>query len=332
MRIYLLITNKCNLTCSMCIRGKTQNIDMNFNDFKKITIRESFIDTEIVITGGEPTLHKNFIDIVKFASKYFKKVLIATNGTTNFYIEDLKDLKNLIFQISIDGNQKIHNSIRGNNSFQATLNTVEKFEQTNINYCIASVVGLNNKKEIFELIPLLETFSKMKYWRISYEMPFGNSNKSLIMPVEEWNRFVDEILNSVNFRLLIKKIFYFNLYDKLLTNSDYQNENRHFNCGSGKDTLYVYPNFDAFPCTCLTNFPIGNISEDSIQSILTSDKNKKFSCYKVDDKLPCHECKYFKFCNGGCIGMSYNILGSLGKGDIRCPILRRHYEEKNNLL
>lgn len=332
MRIYLLITNKCNLHCSMCIRGKKYDKDMNFNDLKKIVVRESFIDTEIVITGGEPTLHKDFIEIIKFVSKYFKKVLIATNGTTNFYIDDLKDLKNLMIQISIDGNEKTHNSIRGKNSFEATINTIKKLEKTDINYCIASVIGLNNKNEIFQLIPLLETFSKMIYWRVSYEMPFGSAKVNPIMPIEEWNHFVDEILNTVNFRLLIKKIFYFNLYNRLLENPEYKNEDRHFNCGSGKTTIYIYPNFDIFPCTCLTDFPLGNILKISLESILTNDKNKKFSCYKIDSNLPCHSCKYFKFCNGGCIGISYNIMGALGKGDIRCPILRRYYEEKNNLF
>ena len=42
-----------------------------------------------------------FVDIVLMASKYFKNVLVASNGTTDYYLEELKSLKNIIFQIEL---------------------------------------------------------------------------------------------------------------------------------------------------------------------------------------------------------------------------------------
>lgn len=332
MRVYLLITNRCNLWCSMCIRGKQYESDMDYNQFIQLMSTKKYYETELVITGGEPTLHPQFIEFVKHASEHFKKVLIATNGTTNYYIDELKNINNLMFQISLDGNKDIHDSIRGTGAFQSTLETINKFENNNLNYCIASVVGNKNQKEIFGIIPLLNSFSKMKYWRVSYEMPFGNANQKNIMSTLDWNEFVDNILEKVNFRMLIKKIFYFDLYDKYLSQKEINIENRCFNCGSGKDTIYIYPNFDVYPCTCLTDFCIGNLQRNSLEEILQGKENQKFSCYKIEKEIPCHSCKYYLFCNGGCIGMSYNILGSLGKGDVRCPILRRYYEEKGILL
>ncbi|WP_349405874.1 radical SAM/SPASM domain-containing protein [Clostridium perfringens] len=332
MRIFLLLTDKCNLNCSMCIRGKQDGNDMDFEIFSDLLIKEDFSDIELVITGGEPTLHPYFVEFVKKASLKFRKVMVATNGTTNYYIDELKKIDNLMFQISLDGDEKSHDKIRGFNSYKKVIETIRRFEENNLNYCIASVVGLNNRETIFNLIPILKKLDKMKFWRISYEMPFGNSCSNKFLSSSEWNDFVDNILKKVNFKLSIKKIFCFELYDKYLEQMNIYTKNRSLNCGSGSNTIYVYPNFNVYPCTCLTDFCIGNLKTDSLKNILMSKFIQKFSCYEMDKDTPCHSCKYFKFCNGGCIGMSYNIIGSLGKGDIRCPILRSYYEKKNILL
>ncbi len=306
-------------------------MDLDYEEFSSVFSSEVYKNMEMVITGGEPTLHPKFVDIVHLASKYFKSVLVASNGTTDYYIEDLKNLKNLIFQISLDGNLNAHNLIRGEGAFKSTMNKLYKFEDNELNYCVASVVGNSNKENIFELVPVLKRLKKMKFWRISYEMPFGNANSQSIMLAEEWNQFVDNILEVVEFRMLIKKIYFFEIFDKCINNKE-KIVTKCFNCGSGKDTIYIYPNLDVYPCTCLTDFCIGNIKNDSLYNIINGSNNKKFTCYNLDEELPCISCKYLEYCNGGCIGMSYNMLGSMGKGDIRCPILRSYYEKKNILL
>lgn len=89
MRIFLLLTDRCNLHCSMCIRGRQHGDDMNLEEFSNLLDNEDFSNIELVVTGGEPTLHPYFVEFVKKASLHFRKVLIATNGTTNYYINDL---------------------------------------------------------------------------------------------------------------------------------------------------------------------------------------------------------------------------------------------------
>lgn len=326
MRIYLLITNRCNLKCSMCIRDNQCEKDMNFEDFKNIFDKKNTSDTEIVITGGEPTLNLEFEKFVNYSLIKFKRVLIATNGVFSHYIDNIKNTKNITFQISLDGSENTHNQIRGGKVFNNILDTIKKLEKYNLEYCIASVVGKNNYKTIFELIPILSKLKKMKYWKVSYEMPFGNAQKSNILSSEKWNKFVDKILDKVEFRLSIKKIFPLDLYDKY--SNKLSLKNRCLNCGSGKEKVYIYPNFDVYPCTCLTDFCIGNIKNESLDNIIKGIKNEKFFNYSILEESVCNTCNYKKFCNGGCIGMSYNILGKLGLGDIRCPILKKYYEEK----
>ena len=134
---------------------------------------------------------------------------------------------------------------------------------------------------------------------------------------------MDELLRNARLRLKIQKIFPFELYDKAMKSVDMlpMRTTRINNCGSGKNKLYVYPTFDVYPCTCLTDFAVGNLYSQKLDMILESEKIKPFSCYELDRNSKCRSCEYKDLCNGGCIGMSYHYFGKLGMGDIRCPKL-----------
>ena len=323
MQIYILLTENCNLNCSMCIRGKQQGMNMDIDLLEKVFMENDFSEHEIVITGGEPTLHNKFVDVVRYVCNKAKYVTVATNGTNSNIVQQLEGCDNLLYQISLDGDKEDHNAIRGNGSFEKTWETILELEQSNSRYAIASVVSKKNYKNICKLVKYLENLRNMMYWRISYEMPFGNSGFKNIMSADEWNNFVDEILKQARFRVQIQKIFPFDLYEKhrVKLEENYEKKKRSMNCGSGKDKIYIYPNFKVYPCTCLTDFCIGNLKEQTLCEILHGEKNNIFMNYRPNKMSICNECEYLKFCNGGCMGMSYHYFGKLGVGDIRCPKL-----------
>lgn len=325
MQIYILLTENCNLNCSMCIRGKQKGINLDIDILRKIVGENDFSGHDIVITGGEPSLHTDFVSIVKLMCGISKTVTITTNGTYGDYLDELMQYDNLFFQISLDGNREKHDQIRGKRAFERTWQTLLKLDQLRLKYSVASVVSHKNRNEIFELIPELEELPNMRYWRVSYEMPFGSAGFESMMHADEWNCFVNDLLERVSFRLKVQKIFPFDLYEKRKAELEQTPAGRlrNLNCGSGKSKIYVYPDFKVYPCTCLTDFCVGDLSKKPLTEILSSDQNRIFSEYKLAEEAKCHNCEYKKFCNGGCIGMSYHYFGKLGMGDVRCPKLRR---------
>lgn len=77
-------TNKCIMNCNHCMIDANENgLHMDLNTFKKALkfniIYDRFI---LIISGGEPTLHPEFIDILKLLYNYktIGKVLILSNG------------------------------------------------------------------------------------------------------------------------------------------------------------------------------------------------------------------------------------------------------------
>ena len=73
-KIEMHITYNCNLACRPCSRAcflqETHTENMDFKDLGKLKKQLDKINWElrhILITGGEPTLHPNFLEIVEEA-------------------------------------------------------------------------------------------------------------------------------------------------------------------------------------------------------------------------------------------------------------------------
>lgn len=323
MQIYLLLTENCNLNCSMCIRGKQNGLNLDFNVIKSFDWLKEMSMHDIVLTGGEPTLHPDFEQIVKFFCNYAKTVTVTSNGTTDYYLKSFFLKDNLSFQISLDGAKSVHDGIRGKGSFSKTFSTLRKLNDIGANYSVASVVSNKNIDMMLELEDTLQTLKNMKYWRLSYEMPFGSKNFNDMVSASRWNKFVDYMIDNVKLKMKIKKIFPFDLYDRKKNERSemVSKYDRCFNCGSGKDKIYIFPDYNVYSCTCLTDFCLGNLKTESLMDIINGNKIKEFSQYKINTSSLCNTCEYKELCNGGCIGMSYHYYGQLGMGDIRCQKL-----------
>lgn len=82
-RIYLEITNICNLDCSFCHKTKRDKRLMTADEFKlilgKITGKSRYLFFHLM---GEPTLHKNLPEFIGLAKEKGFLTAITTNGST----------------------------------------------------------------------------------------------------------------------------------------------------------------------------------------------------------------------------------------------------------
>lgn len=146
----LNITRKCNLKCSYCFEDNEYRKlgDMPFVIAKK-AIDKFFIDNSIqyviIFTGGEPILNFSTIkEVTEYISNKKLKVeyRIKTNATLlndekiNFLIKNKFKI-----QISLDGNEKAHNTFRkfanGKGTFKIVDNVIHKFIEKGFGYNIS---------------------------------------------------------------------------------------------------------------------------------------------------------------------------------------------------
>lgn len=81
-KVYIEITNNCNLKCSFCSKVNRKKRYMTKEEFEKVLIKiKDYTDYIYLHVKGEPLLHPNVIEMIDIANKYNIKVNITTNGT-----------------------------------------------------------------------------------------------------------------------------------------------------------------------------------------------------------------------------------------------------------
>lgn len=96
-KIYIEITNKCNLNCSFCSEVLKEKKSMTLEEFKEVLEKiKNYTNYIYLHVKGEPLLNNNIIEMINLADKYNLKVNLTTNGTLfNKYAKNLGKCKNL---------------------------------------------------------------------------------------------------------------------------------------------------------------------------------------------------------------------------------------------
>jgi len=112
INIGIVVTQRCNLRCIHCCE-KVQPDEGNLSQIKKIIdkLAENNIK-KICVTGGEPLLRKDIIDILKYIHSKKIDLTFSTNGTlvTREFLEKIKPyIQNIRF--SIYGSEENHKAV-----------------------------------------------------------------------------------------------------------------------------------------------------------------------------------------------------------------------------
>ena len=91
-KVYLEITNRCNLSCDFCIRNKRKIKDLTIEEFKFILYKLKPLTNYLYFhVLGEPLIHEQINEFINYASQSFD-INITTNG---YLIDKIKDNKNI---------------------------------------------------------------------------------------------------------------------------------------------------------------------------------------------------------------------------------------------
>lgn len=330
MQAYIVLSTLCNLSCSHCIRNFTKKTDeqLSYKDIVFLLDEISAYDnnTQIIITGGEPTIHKQFFDILSYATSLFKNVTICSNGVfSEEILQRFYKFPNITIQLSIDGSEEFHDLIRGSGCFYKVINSLRGLTSHNIKTVISTTVNSLNIRDISNLENILTQFQILN-WKIDMEQTFSKEEEVNCLSIESWNSFVDYMLINSRLPISIKKIFDFEVFKKMeiKKGKDYLKSIANPNCGCCRTKYYVYPDLKVRICTCMDTMYLGDLKNEKISVILDSFPEKR-KLFKVRTDSPCYNCEWLYICNGGCPGYSQYKFNGFGYGDIRCKKVRDYY-------
>ncbi len=276
-KIYIEITNNCNLNCKFCKNTNRKKEFMTPEAFENI-ISKIKAHTKIIClhVKGEPLLHPKLDEILKILEKYNLKANITTNGIClNKNLDILSNSKS-VRQINISLHSSLENeNINLENYMHSIFTSVEILEKTPIiiSYRLWNLESIENNEINLNIIKLLDEQYKI-------------SNLHELLSKNEWIKLKEKTFINQD-----TKFIWPNLNSKII------NENGR--CLALKEQIAILVNGDVVPC-CIDSegeIILGNIFEQSLDEILKSSKVQNM-LESFQKKILCEElCKRCGFLN-----------------------------------
>lgn len=300
-------TRRCNLDCRHCgAKRETYSRELTTEEMKKI------ID-EIVAygvhyfgaTGGEPLLRSDLFEIFGYAKQKGLSTTLASNG---FFVSDnnVEKIVEIIdsVQISLDGNEDIHNQIRGNNlAFGRATKAMKLLKQNGIRQLTVSTVITSFNIYIFEDLAKIVEEIKPSIWKIILVMSIGKAeeNQSLILDKKQFTELMDKIFKL---KKKWKKKIKIDLGENSTYLGKYESKIREtpFFCPVGFNACCIGVDGNVRGCPeqpDIQYFREGNILEKNLREIWTNGFKKYRTKNYLQDPV-CGKCSFNKKCRGGC--------------------------------
>jgi MoaA/NifB/PqqE/SkfB family radical SAM enzyme len=131
-----LVTERCNSKCKMCgiWRVKTAG-EMTPEEFDRLYSHPEFASVEdLCISGGEPTLRKDLLDVTDKILAHLPKLrmlFLSTNGSDPSKAREFMEryspaVEDIYICPSIEGSREIHAKIRGVDTYSSVLETIKE--------------------------------------------------------------------------------------------------------------------------------------------------------------------------------------------------------------
>ncbi len=267
-KVYLEITNICNMNCSFCHGHKRQPRQMTFDEFcyilDKIEDKTKYLYYHLM---GEPLTHKNLIEFIKVANARGFKSIITTNGTL---------LKKREEELLSAGIYKIN----------VSLHSFEKDDKISHAKYIEDIASVSKK------LADSGTIIDFRLWNNGFDN--GKNIETIALLKEN----IDGEWKDTTRCVKIKERIYLDYGERFEwpdLNADIKG-NRYF-CYGLKDQFGILVDGTVVPC-CLDSdgiINLGNIYQDDLNAILNSERAKNivlgFRCGKASEEL-CKKCDY----------------------------------------
>ena len=343
------LTYRCNLACEHCYLdagGAPQVGTENFSDRSELSTDECFkVIDEIaafapecvtILTGGEPLLRRDILEIVRRAAERELWVVVGTNGVriTENVAQRLTEAGARGLSISLDAldpdRHDAFRKVRG--AWRNTVEGAEILNRTGLPFIVQTTAGSHNLGELEAIADFAHDRLAAKVWNLYFLVPTGRGQfVSDITPAQ-----YDEVLASL-YRIQRK-------YDRrMLVNAKcaphyiktvLENGGAHSDpiatdvspirtysggaggCPAGTHYMGIRPNGDVTPCPYLPVFA-GTLRSSSLADLWTS--SELFADIRRRTALGgrCGECEMNGHC-GGCRARAYGMSGDLMAEDPLC--------------
>ncbi len=279
-RIYLEISNICNLQCSFCPVVIREKQVLNPVNFKNILGQAKPLAKQVCLhLMGEPLTHPNFKEVLDISDELSVPIQITTNGVVienkSKHLFNCKSLRQINFSL------QSYKDNFPNRPLEDYLNPI-------FDFC----------EKLNELRP--EVYINLRLWQQNRNEDIGQEVQEIISLVED--RFKLKINRGIQVENIKSKRIWNKLYLHFDSHFDWPSFNLPFQgtkgtCHALSSHVGIHADGTVVPC-CLdkeAQIPLGNCLEQDLKEILKSKRalamKKGFENNSLVEKL-CQHCTY----------------------------------------
>jgi len=335
------LTARCDSHCKHCYqfdeatyRSEVEN-ELSFSQVISIlddyerTLVQWDADGFLTFSGGDPLLRDDFFQILQHSCqlKRVKEIRILGNPyhiTTNMAVK-LFQHRVQFYQISIDGMERTHDSLRMPGSFRESVRALKVLKNAGIDTAVMFTLSEENKEELVDVIKYVSEVgvSSFTFARICSVGNAVNQMHHRLSPDEFRQIYLSALktydtIMKKNDRIAFPKKdhLWVPLFWELgyLTEKDVR-EKMLFRCGMGVRHLAILSDGTAMACR---RFPsaVGKLPDESIRDVFVHSEFLN----KVRDSRnfeKCGRCRFAQICLG-CPAVAHGMSGNEFAPDPQC--------------
>ena len=325
-RVYFELTRQCNLTCRTCFNGSRRPLAGELSTLEiqdAITQLDRMGTFEIRFTGGEPTEHPDFLEIITFAGKHGFYISLGTNGEYSSWKRSwIYEAGINWFIISLDGDEEINDWVRGSGTYRQVIQTLQELSvRPGVRVRLNMVVARHNVGAVEALARLADEHGVESLNLIPLR-PYGRSVKNLanqMFSQHDFYLFIRSI-QELRQRYRVKFSTTLDLLDPEPTTSHDPIVQKKNTCAAGVEACVIGATGDIYGCSYSpASFPYshdaegrrlfvaGNLRSEPIKTIWQdSTRWAVFRDLEKYKNLACQTCRHYQMrCVGSCPIMGY---------------------------
>ena len=268
MDLAIILTYRCNSKCSMCSIWKNPSIpleEISLSTLEKIPAGFDYLN----LTGGEPTLRRDLMDIVDVLYPKAMTLEISSNGLRPHKIEPIiKKYPDVKIRFSLEGFGETNNLIRGeNNGFETKVNGLFRLQELGgKDLGFAITIQDDNASELVKLFQFTHQHGfELSTSALHNGFQFHKNDNFPYDPI--WiagkiENLIFEQLRTNNIKNWFRAYLNLGLISKVLGNQ------RLMRCTALTDFVFIDPWCDVFACNVRSDLKVGNIEKQSWDEIM----------------------------------------------------------------
>lgn len=319
------LTERCNMACSHCYQAGGRCLEMDIAAIRETAneVSEMVEDwaqrysltfaPSFNLTGGEPFLRQDLFEILELLKSLKWETYLLTNGTL-IDAERARRLRGLVdgVQVSLEGAEGIHDSIRGQGAFRAAVAGVRHLIEAGVRVNLNATISRLNVEHLADLATLGRSLGVERVG-FSRLVPRGRGEqmRDAMLPADTVKAVYETLLRTDHKGLKVSTGDPIAAFVDNILEED-SGDVPLGGCAAGISGLTLLADGTLTPCRRLP-VPIGNVRNDSIRQVWA--ESPVLNALRDRKRYGrCGRCRHWAICRG-CRAIAYAWQAATGRED-----------------